>query len=167
MRWYPIHDRASRRRSSRTVGDPHATQTSRHGGRVEQWLCVADLLVGCTDWPRLAQVCRLERTVTTRRKTRRELAYAGTSLPLLQAGPKILLALWRGQWRNENRSHWLRDVTLDEDCPQVRTGAARQIMEALRNWTIILFMLAGEPNIAAALRRHAAQSVALIGASVQ
>ena len=67
----------------------------------------------------------------------------------------------------EHRSHWVRDVTLDEDRPQVRTGAARQIIEALRSWTIILFMLTGEANIAAALRRHAAQSVALIGASVQ
>ncbi len=129
------------------------------------WL--ADLLVGCTDWPRQAQVCRLERIGTITGKTRRELAYAGTSLPFLQASPHILLALWRGQWGNGNRSHWVRDPTLDEDRPQVRAGAARQIMEALRNWTIILFMLAGEPNIAAALRRHAAQFVALIGASVQ
>ena len=64
----------------------------------------------------------------------------------------------------------LRDVALDEGRSQVRTGAAPQIMAALRNLTISLFRLAGEPNIAAALRRHTAhpaQSLALIGATVQ
>ncbi len=63
----------------------------------------------------------------------------------------------------------LRDVALDEDRSQVRTGAAPQIMAALRNLTISLFRLAGEPNIAAALRRHTAhpaQSLALIGVSM-
>ena len=99
----------------------HATPTSQHGGRVERRrLWAADLLVGYTDWPHLAQVCRLERTVTTRGKTRRELAYAVTSLPPQQASPHRLLARWRGHWGIENRIHWVRDVTLrdvalDED----------------------------------------------------
>ncbi len=100
------------------------------------------------------------------------MAYAVTSLPPQQASPHRLLARWRGYWGIENRIHWvrdvaLRDVALDEDRSQVRTGAAPQIMAALRNLTISLFRLAGEPNIAAALRRHTAhpaQSLALIGA---
>jgi len=69
----------------------------------------------------------------------------------------------------ENRVHWVLDVTMDEDRSQVRTGAAPQVMAALRNMTISLLRLASEPNIAAALRRHAAhpkEAMALVGASL-
>lgn len=61
--------------------------------------------------------------------------------------------------------HWVRDVTLDEDRSQVRTGAAPQVMAALRNLTVSLLRLAGKPRIAAALRRHAvhpAEALALV-----
>lgn len=144
------------------------TQVDQHGDRVEQRrLWVSDLLVGYSDWPHLAQVCRLERIVRAKGKTRRELAYAVTSLPPAEANPQRLLALWRGHWGIENRVHWVRDVTFDEDRSQVRTGSAPQIMAALRNLTISVIRLAGETNIAAALRRHAvhpSRPLALIGA---
>ena len=84
-----------------------------------------------------------------------------------EATPARLLNLWRGHWGIENRIHWVRDVTMDEDRSQVRTGAAPQIMAALRNLTIGLLTMAGEPNIAAALRRNATRPfhpLALIGA---
>ena len=149
---------------------PQAVQTGQHGGRVERRrLWASDLLVGYSDWPHLAQVCRLERTTFGKGGTRRELAYAVTSLPPKEASPTRLLNLWRGHWGIENRVHWVRDVTLDEDRSQVRTGAAPQIMAALRNMTISLLRLASEQNIAAALRRHAAQPsqpLALVGASL-
>ena len=57
---------------------------------------------------------------------------------------------------------------MDEDRSQVRTGAAPQIMEALCNTTLNLLRLAGEPNIAAALRRCASrrqEPLALVGAT--
>ena len=135
---------------------------------VQLW--VSDLLVGYRDWPHLAQVCRLERIVRNKNATRRELAYAVTSLPSQEAGPDRLLALWRGHWGIENRVHWVRDVTLDEDRSQVRTGSAPQIMAALRNLTISVIRLAGENNIAAALCRcaiHPSRPLALIGAPLQ
>ena len=144
------------------------TQVDQHGDRIEQrrlWVC--DLLVGYSDWPHPAQVCRLERVVRTQDKTCRELAYAVTSLPPAEANPQRLLALWRGHWGIENRVHWVRDVTFDEDRCQVRTGSAPQVMAALRNVTISVIRLAGETNIAAALRRHAvhpSHPLALIGA---
>lgn len=147
---------------------PQATQTSKHGGRVEQRrLWVSDILAGYSDWPYLAQVCRLERTVVRKGETSRELAYAVTSLSPQEAKPRQLLALWRGHWGIENRVHWVRDVTLDEDRCQIRTRAAPQVMAALRNMTISLLRLAGKRNIAAALRRHAAhpsEALALVGA---
>jgi len=63
--------------------------------------------------------------------------------------------LVRGHWGIENRLHWVRDVTFDDDRCQVRTGAAPQLMAALRNLVIGLFRLNDVRNIAAALRTHA------------
>ena len=114
-----------------------------------------------------------QRIVRKKNATRREVAYAVTSLPPEAAGPDRLLALWRGHWGSENRVHWVRDVTFDEDRShdedrsQVRTGSAPQIMAALRNVAISVMRLAGETNIAAALRRcavHPSHPLALIGA---
>jgi predicted transposase YbfD/YdcC len=147
---------------------PQETQTNKHGGRVEQRrLWASDILVGYSEWPYLAQVCRLERSVTRKGRNTQELAYAVTSLSPQQANPRQLLTLWRGHWGIENRVHWVRDVTFDEDRCQVRSGAAPQVMAALRNLTISLLRLAGKPNIAAALRRnaaHPAEALALVGA---
>ena len=148
-----------------------AVRIDQHGGRVEQrGLWASDLLVDYSDWPHLAQVCRLERIVRSKNATRRELAYAVTSLSPQEADPERLLALWRGHWGIENRLHWVRDVTFDEDRSQIRTGSAPQIMAALRNLTISMIRLAGETNIAAALRRcaaHPSRPLALIGAPPQ
>ena len=61
----------------------------------------------------------------------------------------------RGHWGIENRLHWVRDVTFDEDRCQIRTGAAPQVMVALRNTVIGLLRLTGANTNAAALRTHA------------
>jgi len=80
-----------------------------------------------------------------------------TSLTPAQASPARLLTLNRGHWRIENRLHWVRDVTFDEDRSQVRRGAAAHAMASLRNLAIGLLRLAGAGNIAAALRHCAAR----------
>ena len=54
----------------------------------------------------------------------------------------------------ENRTHWVRDVTFDEDRSQVRTGQAPRVMATLRNTAISLLRLTGWHNTAAALRHH-------------
>lgn len=146
---------------------PQAVQEGRHGDRWERRrLWVSSDLVGYSDWPHLAQVCRVERTVTRKGRTTQEVAYAVTSLSPDEATPQRLLALWRGHWGIENRVHWVRDVTFEEDRCQVRTGAAPQVVAGLRNAVISLVRLAGKTNIAAALRRHAAhpaEALALLG----
>lgn len=63
----------------------------------------------------------------------------------------------RGHWHSENKAHWVRDVTCDEDRSQVRSGAIPQVMAALRNTAIGLLRAAGATNIAAATRYDAAQ----------
>ena len=66
----------------------------------------------------------------------------------------------------ENKSHWVRDVTYDEDRSQARCGRIPPPMAAQRNLAIGLMRSAGETNIAAACRRFAARpwaALALIG----
>lgn len=150
---------------------PQALQTNKRGGRVEQrCLWVSAELAGFQDWPYLEQVCRLERRVSVGGDTRREVVYGVTSLPQQTATAQHLLQLWRGHWGIENRVHWVRDVTFDEDRCQVRSGSAPQVLAALRNLVISLVRQAGHPNIAAALRRHAArpkEALALLGMTLE
>ena len=99
-----------------------------------------------------------------------EVVYGVTSLRPERATPGRLLALVRGQWQIENQSHWVRDVTFDEDRSQVRCGNIPQVMAAFRNTVIGLLRCAGYANIAAACRRLAAQplqALALIGIALE
>jgi Transposase DDE domain len=109
------------------------------------------------DFPYAAQVFALRREVTetVSRKQRSETAYGLSSLPPARANPARLLALNRGQWTIENRLHWVRDVTFDEDRSRVRTGRGAQVMATLRNLAISLLRLAGAQYIAPSLRRCA------------
>ena len=134
-------------------------------GRIEQrGLQTSNILTGYSDWPGLAQVFRLERQVI-RKKTgevRAEVVAGVTSLPPERADAARLLALVRGHWSIENRSHWVRDVTFDEDRSQVRCGNIPQVMAALRNAVVGLMRWAGHTNVAAACRRFAAQPQAAL-----
>ena len=105
-------------------------------------------------WPHLKQVCQLERQRTVKGRSQVAVSYAVTSLPATAVGAGQLLQVSRRHWGIENRVHWVRDVTFDEDRSQVRTGAAPQVMAALRNLVITLVRRAGHSNVAAALRRH-------------
>jgi len=111
------------------------------------------------DFPHAEQVLRIERTVHDLSGTflRREVVFGITSLTCKKAPPARLLGLNRGHWTIENRLHWVRDVTFDEDRSQVRRGGAAHAMASLRNLAIGLLRLAGAVNIAAALRHCAAK----------
>jgi hypothetical protein len=63
-----------------------------------------------------------------------------------------LLELSRAHWTIENRLHWVRDVTFDEDRCRIRKGAGAQVMASLRNLAISLLRMAGARYIAPALR---------------
>ena len=81
-----------------------------------------------------------------------ETVYGLTSLSPGQASPAQLLAYNRGQWQIENRLHYVRDMTYDEDRSQVRRKRRPHAMATLRNLAISLLRLAGAENIAAATR---------------
>jgi hypothetical protein len=110
-------------------------------------------------WPALRQVARVERRRTVCRRGHVhhavEVTYAITSLPPARADARTLLGHLRGHWGIENRTHWVRDVTFDEDRSQVRTGAAPQVMAAIRNLAVALLRRVGHRNVAAALRTYA------------
>jgi hypothetical protein len=66
----------------------------------------------------------------------------------------MLLTWWRDHWGIENRSHYVRDVTLGEDACQIYKGHAPQNFAALRNALLAFSRLHGADNIAAALRDY-------------
>jgi len=83
---------------------------------------------------------------------RREVAYCITSLSSEEASPKRLLNLNRGHWGIENKLHYVRDVTFQEDLSQIRTKSGPRVMAALRNLAIGILRINGHTNIAKSLR---------------
>lgn len=139
-----------------------------HGRHERRTIARRALLPGDADWPHAQQVFRIDRRVV-RLKTgevRHESVLGVTSVSVDQAPPSEILALLRTHWTIENRSHYVRDVTFDEDRSQVRSGAIPQTMAAMRNAAISTMRAAGHTHIAAACRRFAArpaEALALIG----
>jgi predicted transposase YbfD/YdcC len=110
-------------------------------------------------WPGAQQVFRLHRQVRSKKsaKAREEVVYGITSLPPEVADAKRVLHLNRSHWGIENRSHWRRDVLWGEDQCRAHTGSGPQVLAMARNVALALFAWSGEPNMAHALRRCAAQ----------
>ncbi len=128
-----------------------------HGRRVTRTIKV----VTAPAWVEFAgavQIAQVRRTVTRKGTKTVEVVYLITSADARAASPATLATWIQGHWGIENRLHWVRDVTFDEDRSQVRTGAAPQVMATMRNLAISLLRLAGWTNIAHALRHHAADN---------
>ena len=136
---------------------------------IEGRVVTADALNAYLDFPHVGQVCRIERQVTVSKtgRTRTEQIFCITDLTPEQADPGQLLALNRGHWSIENRLHWVRDVTFDEDRCQVRKGHGPQVLACLRNAVIgLLRRLIRQPrqSIASMIRHfaaHPAQALAV------
>ncbi len=135
-----------------------ATALDKHGGRVERRvLRTTTALNGYLDWPGVAQVGLLERTVAAGGGVTVEVQYLITSVPRVSAEAAALLGWVRGHWGIENRLHYVRDVTMGEDANRTRSGSGPQALAALRNLAVSKLRLDGVTNIAAGLRRNAAR----------
>jgi len=137
-----------------------AQRTTKGHGRLTTWYIeVTSALNDYLDWPDLEQCLKLTRRNTnlTTGEISEEIHYGISSLSPEQASPLALLDFKRHHWRIENRVHWVRDVTFDEDRSQIRVGHAHQLMAALRNLVISLLRVLGFLNIASALRFFAAR----------
>lgn len=108
------------------------------------------------DWPKLAQVVRVERERRVKGAVSVEVAYFITSLDRSRANAARLLELIRRHWGIENEVHHVRDVSLGEDACRVRTGSSPQVLAALRNTTLHLLAGVEATSRAAAMRRFAA-----------
>lgn len=136
---------------------PAHTCTTRAHGRVEQ-RCVKLVTVATgIVFPHARQAIQIIRK--TRRldgtKWTTEVAYAVTSLTTEQATAAELATWIRGHWAIENRLHWVRDVTYDEDRSQIRTHTGPRAMASLRNLALSILRINGSTNISQALRHHA------------
>jgi predicted transposase YbfD/YdcC len=133
----------------------HATIQTGHGRRVHRAIKVLAAPAWIT-FAGAAQIAQVRRTTTRAGKKTVEIVYVITSADH-RAAPPAVLAWWiQGHWGIENRTHWVRDVTFDEDRSQIRTGNGPHVMATLRNTAISLLRLTGATNIAASLRHHAA-----------
>lgn len=130
-----------------------ATTTDR-GRRITRTIKVADAPEWIT-FPGATQVAQLRRTVTDKAGKTIEVVYLITSATSKDAPPQRLAAWVQGHWTIENRLHWVRDVTFDEDASRVRTGQAPRVMATCRNLAISILRIDGWNNIAAGLRHHA------------
>jgi predicted transposase YbfD/YdcC len=123
-----------------------------HGRRARRTIKAA-LAPAWIEFTGAAQVAQVRRTVTKKGKKTVEGIYLVTSDR--DAGPATLAAWIRGHWEIENKLHWVRDVTYQEDKSLVRTRNAPRVMAPLRSPAISLLHLDGHANIAAANRHHA------------
>jgi len=105
-------------------------------------------------FPHAAQAFLIRRAVHDLRGalTSTAAALGITSLPPGRATPAALARYVRGHWAIENKLHWVRDTTFDEDRCQLRNGNTPQILAGLRNLAIGALHAAGRHQIAASIR---------------
>ncbi len=137
--------------------DTATTLEKGHGRRERRTLTATTALNGYLDWPGVGQVGRVESEVDRDGERTTETRYFITSVPREMAGAEGLLSRARGHWTIENRSHYVRDVSLGEDASRVRKASGPEVMAALRNLAIGFLRSTGASNIAESLRRNAAR----------
>jgi predicted transposase YbfD/YdcC len=138
------------------LGVARAGSRNRHGSRHETRLLRAGIeLAWCRDWTTPVRFVEVRSTVRDRGHTTKETRYFLTDLPSEQAPPRRLLGLIRGHWGIENRLHYVRDFTFDEDRCSIRTGNAPRAVATIRSLVIAILRACHFHNIAAALRSFA------------
>jgi len=121
---------------------PHTTTLELGHGRIERRTLYATTeLNDYLDWPAVGQAGLIER-VRIAKNTGELLSHHReffvTSLSPQRASPAQLLQINRGHWTIENKSHYVRDVSFNEDASRVRKGSAAQVMAAFRNVTLAM-----------------------------
>jgi predicted transposase YbfD/YdcC len=134
------------------------TEPSRGHGRTEERILRATPVTTdmSIDFPHAAQVFRVIRYVgglDGQRRTK-EVAHCISSLTPDKAAGQELGRLLREHWGAiENKLHWVRDTTFNEDASTLRAGTAPLAMAIIRNTIIAAFRLTGWTNLKKA-RRH-------------
>jgi hypothetical protein len=137
--------------------DTATTIDKGHGRRERRTLKATTALNDYLNWPGVAQVGQVGSEVVKDGKTSNEIRSFITSVSREVADAGQLLKWARGHWSIENRSHYVRDVTMCEDASRIRKRSGPEVMAALRNATIGLLRTMGATNIAESLRRNASR----------
>ena len=130
-------------------------------GRLERRRC-AVLDLGGPQWDgygglhgrRQAFRIERERHLVKQGAGSRETAYGLTSLGAGQAGPEELAALVRCHWHIENRLHYVRDFTYDEDRCRAHVGNLPRNLACLTNAAISIVRHEGRFEYLPPANRH-------------
>ena len=130
-------------------------------GRLERRRC-AVLDLGGPQWDgygalhgrRQAFRIERERHLVKQGAGSRETAYGLTSLGAEQAGPEELAALVRRHWHIENRLHYVRDFTYDEDRCRAHVGNLPRNLACLTNAAISIVRHEGRFEYLPPANRH-------------
>lgn len=111
------------------------------------------------DWPYLEQVFKFDyRAVNLKTgQVQSQIHYGLTSLSTAEANPDRLLTLKRHYWAIENRLHYRRDVSLNEDRCRLRTGYAARTMAILNNLVLALIDRLDFQTVSDARRKFSAK----------
>ena len=140
---------------------PHTPTLELGHGRIERRTLYATTeLNDYLAWPAVGQAGLIERSriaKNTDELLSRERDFFVTSLSPQRASPAQLLQINRGHWTIENKSHYVRDVSFNEDASRVRKGSAAQVMAAFRNVTLAMLHRVGVTRIRKAFIKNSVQ----------
>jgi predicted transposase YbfD/YdcC len=143
-----------------------ASQVNKGHGRIEKrTIMVSTELNDYLEWPCVAQVFRIERTIWHEKfkGSTRQVVYGLTSLSSKEAPPEKLLSLVRNYWGIESGLHYRRDVTLREDATRLTVGGAGHMMATFNNLVVGICLLHGFHNLAKARRLFDAKPAKALG----
>lgn len=134
-------------------------QNDKGHGRVETRKITTTESKDIIDFPGVNQVFMIERWINRNGEETYEKVFGLTSLSTKKANSESIFKIVRSHWSIENRSHWVRDVTFDEDRSQVKDSEIAQFMALFRNIAIGLIRLDGFVNISKATRYYASNPI--------
>lgn len=123
----------------------HRTDEKSHGRLETRRIKASESLNAYLEWPGVEQVLQFRYTSKNLKSGEKtdSVYYGMTSLSHEEASAEHLLAIKRGHWSIENKSHYLRDTQLGEDASPVRCGDIPQVMAAFRNTALSVLRLSG------------------------
>lgn len=137
-----------------------------HGRFEERTLSVTPCSPDTIDWPGCHQMGLIERwrfEASTGKLLSHETDYFITSLLQQTANPFQLLKLNREHWTIENKSHYVRDTTFNEDACRVHNHNLPQVLACFRNLSLSILRRAGMTATQTAFIKNAAQPFNALG----
>ena len=119
----------------RQIPVAHQARDKGHGRAERRTVKVTAVAAGLA-FPHAAQAIQLvrRRRPLNGKKWSTETVYAITSLTVIHARPADLARFVRGHWGIEDRLHWVRDVTYDEDRSRSAPATAPASWPAYATW---------------------------------